>query len=170
MTGHSRDIRRVGAQQDAIGWRQLFNGRFSEEWSRLQDDYYATSATRQHDKRLTGAKWQATIIGVIWEHWDVLWEQQNQAVHGMDASTKSIAIRVEVDRTLSDLYRMKELLDEPVQRLMRSSEAEHRREPLLTTRYWISVHGQLIRDNLRTVQAQAKSGMQSIRSYFPGGG
>jgi hypothetical protein len=26
-------------QQNAIGWRQVFNGRMSKEWARLQADY-----------------------------------------------------------------------------------------------------------------------------------
>ncbi|KAI2495885.1 hypothetical protein MHU86_18626 [Fragilaria crotonensis] len=163
---YSSDLQRLGAQQQAIGWRQLFDARFSEEWSRLQDDYYVTSARHKHNKRLTGARWQTTIIGVFWDHWDLLWAQQNQNVHGADKASQTAALRLDVDRTLADLYRTKEHLNEPVRQLMRATEEEHRREPMWVTQNWIAVHGQLIRDNLRAVQARAKSGMRHIRSYF----
>jgi hypothetical protein len=163
---YPRDLQRLVTQQQSIGWRQLFNARFSEEWSRLQDDFYVTSARHKHNKRLTGARWQATIIGVFWDHWDLLWVQQNQDVHGADKASKTAAIRLDVDRTLSELYRTKEHLDEPVRQLMRATEEEHRREPTWVTQNWIAVHGPLIRENLRVVQARAKSGMRHIRSYF----
>lgn len=94
------------------------------------------------------------------------WVQRNQDVHGADKASKTAAIRLDVDRTLSDLYRTKEHLDEPVRQLMRATEEEHRREPTWVTQNWIAVHGPLIRENLRVVQARAKSGMRHIRSYF----
>ena len=34
-------LRRLVLQQNAIGWDHLFLGRFSSEWSSLQDEYYA---------------------------------------------------------------------------------------------------------------------------------
>ena len=97
---------------------------------------------------------------------DLLWAQRNQDVHGANKASQTAALRLDVDRTLADLYRTKEHLDEPVRQLMRATEEEHRREPTWVTQNWIAVHGQLIRDNLRAVQARATSGMRHIRSYF----
>jgi hypothetical protein len=53
--------------QTAIGWRQLFNGRFSNQWAQRQNEYYARVETNQRNRRQTGHQWQPNIIGVIWE-------------------------------------------------------------------------------------------------------
>ena len=57
-------------QQNVIGWRQLFNGRFGTEWSRVQDDYYARERSQhgKNDKR-SGEKWQTKVISHIWKKW-----------------------------------------------------------------------------------------------------
>ena len=34
-------------EQNAIGWRQLFNGRFSKAWSKLQDEAYSRSPSQE---------------------------------------------------------------------------------------------------------------------------
>jgi hypothetical protein len=39
--GDSPAFRRVIFQQNAIGWEHILLGRFSSEWSRHQDEYYA---------------------------------------------------------------------------------------------------------------------------------
>ena len=163
-------LRRVVAQQQVIGWRQMFNGRFSEEWSSLQDDYYATSTQHKDNKRLSGARWQTSIIRLFWDQWDLLWELRNAELHGADTASKEAANRLEVERTLTELYAMKEHLDAPIQRLMRSDEVEHRREPTWVTKNWIAVHGPLIRENMREIQVRARIGMRNIRTYFTRGG
>ena len=37
-----------------------------------------------------------------------LWEMQNKDLHGADTASKTAALRLDTDRTLADLYRMKE--------------------------------------------------------------
>jgi hypothetical protein len=37
---YPQDVRHLLVQQNAIGWRQLFSGRFSIEWARLKQEYY----------------------------------------------------------------------------------------------------------------------------------
>jgi hypothetical protein len=41
------DVRHLVIQQNAIGWRQLFNGRFSVKWARLQQEYYYKHRKKQ---------------------------------------------------------------------------------------------------------------------------
>ena len=45
-------FRRLFVQQNSIGWRQIFSGRFGTEWERLQDDYYGINPEKR--KRCTG--------------------------------------------------------------------------------------------------------------------
>jgi hypothetical protein len=53
---------------------------------------------------------------------------------------------------------------------MRADDVEHRREPTWINKNWIAVHGPLIRENMREIQARARMGMRNIRTYFTGGG
>jgi hypothetical protein len=44
VEGYTSAVRRIIFQQNAIGWDYIFQGRFSESWSDLQDTYYAPQA------------------------------------------------------------------------------------------------------------------------------
>jgi hypothetical protein len=47
ISHYPTSLRSLIMQQNAIGWRQLFNGRFSVQWSIIQDEYlYRTRADR----------------------------------------------------------------------------------------------------------------------------
>ena len=90
-------------QQNRIGWRQLFSGRFSCEWTRHQNDYsfvrqqriqatYKTSTDAPYttrSERTTGHKWTAAIIQEIWERWFEVWAMRNAEVHGDDQKTRN---------------------------------------------------------------------------------
>ena len=58
-------LHRIINQQDRIGWRQLFNGRFGTEWSRVQQNAYDRhqQGNDTHFKR-TGEQWQVQLIGI----------------------------------------------------------------------------------------------------------
>ena len=73
-TQFHRDTHRLIAHQNAIGWYQLFLGRFATEWSKLQDAFYSRTPAREKHKRRTGMKWQVMIISKLWEQWFNLWE------------------------------------------------------------------------------------------------
>ena len=50
-------------QQNRICWRQVSNGRFSSEWSRLQEQHYQLGRRRTRDgkkDKRAGQRWQAT--------------------------------------------------------------------------------------------------------------
>ncbi len=87
------ELQLLKRQQCTIGWRQLFNGRFSTEWARLQDEYnYRTRTTRSgNGKETSGHQWQVKMITFIWEKRYKLWKIRNQNVHGTDAITSSQA-------------------------------------------------------------------------------
>jgi hypothetical protein len=82
---------------------QLFLGRFGEEWSILQDNYYAQKAAEAAHvegkiKKQTGHRWQVSIIGILWDQWWVLWESRNPDLHGEDARSRAQAETLEVHR------------------------------------------------------------------------
>ena len=75
--------------QNAIGWRPLFQGRFSLVWSSLQDQYLQELGIHHADT--TGTLWITRIITVIWKQFFLMWETRNQHVHGHDQTTRQIA-------------------------------------------------------------------------------
>jgi hypothetical protein len=77
------DVRAVIVHQNSIGWRQLINGRFSIEWSRLQDDHYARRRSQKgKNDRRSGHRWQIKLIRLIWMEWMKLWKLRNDELHG----------------------------------------------------------------------------------------
>ena len=86
-------VRPIIIQQNAIGWRHLFNGRFGKAWSVYQDQYYKSQPSQSSKHMATGEKWQVSIILYIWDKWFTLWQQRNQEVHGHDARTKAVALQ-----------------------------------------------------------------------------
>ena len=102
-------------QQNLIGWRQLFNGRFSSEWSRVHHAAYE-GRTRDGDTpiRRTGDKWQQVhLIIHIWTQWERAWTDRNQAVHGNTTTTRNEAIKREVRQQLEVMYQNRGHLMEP---------------------------------------------------------
>ncbi|KAI2503130.1 hypothetical protein MHU86_11321 [Fragilaria crotonensis] len=80
---YPKDVHRLIRQQNDIGWQQLFLGRFSNEWSDIQENYYAKTAAEtapaaKKTAKQTGLRWQVAIIGIIWEQWWALWEIRNK--------------------------------------------------------------------------------------------
>ena len=75
----------------AIGWRHLFQGRFSLEWSHLQDQYLQEIGLYHSDT--TGALWVTRVITVIRKQFFLMWELRNQQVHGHDKKTQKTAKR-----------------------------------------------------------------------------
>ena len=77
-------------EQNAIGWRQIFSGRFSKEWSVVQQAQYHRLRSNQqaNQRKRTGDRWQAQLIVTIWKAWDKRWAARNKAVHGHDTTTR----------------------------------------------------------------------------------
>ncbi len=80
-----QDVRQIILQQNFIGWRQLFNGRFTIEWARVQDDYYhnkvgPTNARQNRSTRQqTGVQRQQKLIQEILEAMEESMEKQERA-------------------------------------------------------------------------------------------
>lgn len=116
-------------QQNMIGWRQFFNGRFSAEWGRLQDDYYSRDDISKGNKVQSGQRWQVTIIGFIWEQWFLVWSSRNQGLHGADVASRAAAAQQAVDRSLAEIYQARDLVEPRVRDLLYEDAEYHRRFP-----------------------------------------
>ena len=163
---YPKEVHKLIWQQNQIGWKHIWLGRFTTEWSDLEDNFYARRPKAKAVKRQTGQRWQVAIIGILWDQWRLVWEARNKDLHGADAHHRALAETREVHRDLRDLYDHRARLDPQVQAVMYDDIIEHYSRPTWFNQNWISIHGPLIRDNLKRVAARAKAGMKSIRQYM----
>jgi hypothetical protein len=163
---YSSTLTRLIHQQNRIGWGELFRGRFSKEWARVQDDIYWQQADTLPTSKMTGLRWQVKLIRRIWEKWYSLWKMRNQAIHGHDLSTRQAAERRETFRSLDEIYNARHHFEPSVQGLLLPSVADHRQVPLWVTRNWLSSHQRIFHDSAQRVRKAAIQGVRSIRTYF----
>jgi hypothetical protein len=84
--------------QNAIGWRQTFNGRMCTEWADLHGRWFRHVSNEE--KKLSGQLWTAAIIGRTWRSWQTVWELRNGDARGRDENTWQIANMFKVKREL----------------------------------------------------------------------
>ena len=159
-------VTRLIRKQNDIGWHHIFLGRFCTDWSEIQDSYYATTLNTKDNKRRTGQRWQQAIIGELWSHWFILWEMRNNDLHGATESAKTSAARMEVERTLRDIYDLREQMKPSVQQLLCRDITDHFAKPLWYNRNWFAVHGPLVKKSVQRAKKKAIQGVRSIRQYF----
>lgn len=160
------DVHRLIRQQNEIGWKQIWLGRFSAEWSDLQDSFYTRKQTREKTLKMTGQRWQVALIGMIWDQWRVIWESRNQDLHGADTIHRQEAEAREVRRDLRDLYDQRSRVDPHVQALFHENIGTHYAKPNWVNRNWIAIHAPIVKENLKSVAIRAKAGVRSIREYL----
>ena len=165
-------LQRLIQQQNQIGWRQLFNGRFWLEWSKVQNEAYSRRPRNADDQpKRTGDKWQVQLIVHVWNQWEQVWNDRNSALHGTTVTEKNEAIRQDVRRQLDAIYQNRSMMEPSVQALLLESQAEHEQQLLTTTRNWIAINGPVFQDSIRRVRKRAIQNVRLIWSYFqsPGG-
>ena len=155
-------------QQNRIGWRQLFNGRFGTEWSAVQQAAYNRYQQRNEStiKRI-GERWQTQLIQLFWTKWEKAWEDRNQqALHGHTMLTRNEAIRREVRRQIETIYQHRHLMEPSAQDLLYDQPEDHDRQQLTTTRNWLAQHATIFKESIRRAKARALRNVRSIRTYF----
>jgi exonuclease III len=164
---YPRELHLLIRQQNHIGWRQLFHGRFSVEWSRIQSDFYfRTRDDPGRNHKLTGQGWQVKIITTIWTNWRTLWKQRNHDVFGHDAATVALAERKEVRRRLTQIYDQKFQMEPSAQSLLCADIQAHLQQPTWVVKNWLTIYSPVIRASIIRARIQATRGVRSIRSYF----
>jgi hypothetical protein len=151
-------------QQTDIGWRQLFNGRLSSEWSRLQDDYLS----QQHlqSKTRTGSLWTTSIITSIWSQFEIVWELRNGVIHGNDNHNRNMIRRQTAVHQLNAIYNLcDELLPSDRVHLFDTVE-EHLTLPTTTILNWVTVYKSMFTDSIRKAKKQAVVGVRAISEYM----
>ena len=159
--------------QNAIGWRQIFNGRFAIAWASVQDDFLArrepnaSADTPRLAQKTKGKQWQKKFIVAIWMQWTVLWTARNAMVRGTNLVAQRQAHRRTTEAELRSVYDTREQLEPEFQRLLfRDVQCHIQRQPHYITRNWLQMNVPIFRESLRRSERRAIKGVQSIRSYF----
>jgi hypothetical protein len=157
---------RMIANQNESGWHHLFLGRFYHEWSDVQEAHCANMLNTKERKSRTGQRWQQEIINTIWTQWFLVWEMQNNYLHGANESMRARAEREETERTLRDINDLREQMEPSVQQLLCKDLTDHFAKPLWFNKNWLPIHGPLVKTSVRRAKKKAIQGVRSIRQYF----
>ena len=158
--------RRLILNQNAIGWKHIFLGRFAWDWADSQDDYYATHPGLNPKKRRSGERWQVAIISLLWEQWYELWRARNQDVHGADATKQAAIERRDLLRTLRSLYEKRNLYEPSAQELLMKDIRDHESLSTKQIKNWLAINVPVLQISYRRAKKIAIAGMKSIRHYF----
>ena len=144
----------------------MFNGRFSCEWSKIQDMAYTRALPPEGQQRRTEDRWQVKFILKIWDEWDARWTDRNKALHCHNTAKRTQAMRRETQRELETIYRQRPFMEPQVQALLLESPDVHTTQPVSTTRNWIATNRNVFRNSVRRVKTRALRGVRSIRTFF----
>ncbi|KAI2503536.1 hypothetical protein MHU86_10918 [Fragilaria crotonensis] len=160
------EYERLITQQNKIGWRHIFLGRFSCEWVDLQDAHYATRPNYNSKKSKKGSKWQVAMIGRLWDNWYLLWESRNNDLHGADARLSALADRRNALQTLRELYALRNMYEPTVQELLMEDVRDHEAKSTWHIKTWLQINEPILRLSVKRATKLATSGMRSLKSYW----
>lgn len=66
--------------QNQIGWDQVYRGRWSKEWLRLQDAYHNNRQIRDSNS----TSWMVSLGRLLIDQWFLVWHIRNEQRHGRD--------------------------------------------------------------------------------------
>lgn len=153
-------------QQTAIGWRQLWNGRFASKWAELQEQHYGRMDMGRFNRAATGDKWLANTIGELWAAWMIIWETRNKDLHGHDLSSQAMAARRSIQEDIRAIYEVKHMLEPSVRDMLEDDAAAHQNRAIWVNRNWLAVHGPLVKSSIRKFKSGIMRGVRSIKDYF----
>ncbi len=99
-------VSHIAEQQQAIGWHQLLQGRFTEAWRLHYHQYLGSKATNTKN----GHTWVTSVITTIFTQWLDLWKLRNQDRHGKDSQAQDDVARRQAVTELQTLYNLQDLV------------------------------------------------------------
>jgi hypothetical protein len=130
-------------RQNSIGWDHLYRGRWSHEWTNLQDDY----ARRQgHTLAATSATWLLGLGRLLIDEWLVLWKLRNEQRHGRDQAKHSQIRELVLRNELQHLYTYRTQVCHIDRHIFHESAEMHltQNNNLDNIETWIAVHKEAI--------------------------
>ena len=148
--------------QNQIGWDQLYKGRWSIHWSKLQDMYKESHHATQGIT--PGPQWVLQHGRLLIDQWMILWKQRNEERHGKD-NARQQELREHIAKSaLEELYAFKRQVCPSDRHIFYSSPAEHlEKHSLSNIEDWINTYHNAIKSS--ATQAK-KFGLQQNRTIL----
>jgi hypothetical protein len=158
--------RQLVREETTLGWRQLFNGRWSTEWACLHDRYIIRIID-PIPSNLTGTKWTATFIDLLWRRFRSLWDNGNGKVHGINMSTRYQARREQVHRELRAVYTLRQDMRHCDCTVFHdTAEAHIEAQPVWAIKNWLKIHVPMAKHSVKEAARLAVRNVRVITSYF----
>ena len=152
------------SEQSEIGWYQLFLGRFSLQWSILQQAHL--SSRRPIVKGRSGNHWTQSIATSILKDWLTLWTQRNQDRHGIDTAHRTHLLKEQTLRELDVLYNMKPLVLHRDRDLFFQNYTQHKEKPTHLIRQWINTYRPVLLKSAKDAKLHSIFNVRNLVSYF----
>ena len=154
---------RLLKQQRSIGWNNLIRGKFSEEWSYLQQQYCIRHhQTMSHSQ----CQWLTKLLRTMWNRIHTLWLSRNDDRHGRTSKAKTQASHQQAQRTIRSLYLLKDLVLSEDRDLFYDDVTAHLQQPLRELNAWVTTHQGLIAYSVRVAKLAARSNTKPITEHF----
>ena len=111
-------------EQNMIGWDQVYKGRWSREWGRLQESY-ARRQQGPHERQL-GKTWVMGVGRLLIDQWLKVWTMRNADRHGVDLAMQMTIRERVVFSKLEELYTYKDRVCPTEQSLFYANVEVHR--------------------------------------------
>ena len=154
-------------QQNALGWDQLYRGRWSKEWSKLHGMYAGRQPTWDSQEQ-DGKRWVAYLGTMLLQRWMKLWTLRNQERHGADQQAQHRHRYTILMKELTTLYELRNEVAPRDRSIFFSSATQHMeaRPDLNTIEDWINTHRTAI---IASAQQARQHGIQrnrTIKEFF----
>jgi hypothetical protein len=155
--------RKAIISQTNIGWRQIFMGKISQDWERLQGSTKVTDSTYR-----ASYLWSASIVELSLTHFISLWEQRNTDVH-VTNSVQQQQMQKERQQTRARLLIEKQPLCRPSDHSLFPSNPEEflTNSTIHQLSTWIATNQQAIENSTKQASVLAIANTNPVTRYFP---
>jgi len=154
-------------EQNALGWDQLYRGRWSNQWSKMHT-LYAENRPNWKSHEADGKQW-VTIHGrMLLQQWLTLWKIRNAERHGADQQERQRTRYSHLQKELTELYKLRTEVTPRDRNIFYTTATEHMKASpeLNTLEDWIFTHRTAI---IASAQQAKQHGIQhnrTIREFF----
>jgi hypothetical protein len=157
---------RLLQSQESIGWKHLYMGRWSLEWSMSQDTYKSTHPHKPGI--LPGTQWTLRMSRILIDQWLLVWTLRNTERHKQEDSNHQNLRKQVAQKVLTELYGHRRQMCPNDTHIFYTTVQEHlAAHPIHQIEAWIQLYHNAIKASIN----QAKVlGIQRNRSLleYPG--
>lgn len=155
--------------QTAIGWNQLYMGRWSIHWRKLQ--FAHLTLHDAHTSKCNSRTWLTTAAHCLLDQWLKLWQTRNETRHGVDKAAQRTTRLHIVHNQLRELYLLRSLVRPCDRALFHADLNTHlaAHPALAILENWVAMYWDPIHASVRRAQELGIARVNSIRNWLIGG-